>query len=76
MKIEIEVNDIESLSVALHNATVVYGDICWAVNLGLTSQVPMDKMIGMDNISKSELKRQIGEMKNLYNQIQKVGENG
>ena len=70
MKIEIEVNNIETFIKALNNATAALGDICSSISLGCEPQINPNKFNGLKGLPEEELKERFLELKDVYLQLE------
>jgi hypothetical protein len=71
MKVEIEVNDIETLAKALNNAFVAYSDIVSCINvLGIEPQLSTIRYLPLMSLSAEELDQRYNALKDLYLQIE------
>lgn len=76
MKVEIEIDDLETFAKALNNACIAYYDLTTSIEFGLHPQISDSKFIPLITLPEEELRKRREILFNVYEQIERIEKNG
>ena len=76
MKVEIEIDDLETFAKALNNACIAYYDLTTSIEFGLHPQISGSKFIPLTKLPEEELRKRREILFNVYEQIERIEKNG
>ena len=66
MKVEIEIDDLETFAKALNNACIAYHDLTTSIEFGLHPQINGNKFIPLTTLPEEELRKRREILFNVY----------
>ena len=76
MKVEIEIDDLDTFANARNNACIAYYDLTTSIEFGLHPQISGSKFILLTTLPEEELRKRREILFNVYEQIERIEKNG